>query len=154
MYAAGMSDEKATEERFRSREFVRWSDVDKAGIICYGAYVRFFEIAETEMFRSIGYPYSRLFDTFDIWLPRKQLHFEFHAPALLDDLLEIEAWVGRIGRTSLRLDFATYRVRDGERVMTADGHVVMVATDREKLRPVPVPEELVERLRRYVVEAR
>ena len=26
-------------------EYVRWSDVDKAGIIFYGAYVRFFEIA-------------------------------------------------------------------------------------------------------------
>ena len=136
-------------ERFRSREFVRWSDVDKAGIICYGAYVRFFEIVETEMFRSIGYPYSKLFDHFDLWLPRKQLHFEFHAPALLDDLLEIEAWVGHVGTTSLRLDFETYKLDGERRVRTADGHVVMVATDRAELRPVPVPGPLVERLARY-----
>ncbi len=70
-------------ERFRSREFVRWSDVDKAGIICYGSYVRFFEIAETELFRSVGYPYSTMFDELDIWLPRKLLHFEsfFHLTA-------------------------------------------------------------------------
>jgi acyl-CoA thioester hydrolase len=136
-------------ERFHSREFVRWSDVDKAGIICYGAYVRFFEIVETEMFRSVGYPYSKLFDHFDLWLPRKQLHFEFYAPALLDDLLEIEAWIGKIGRTSLRLEFATYRVRDGERVKTADGYVVMVATDRENFRPKPIPQEIVDLLARY-----
>jgi YbgC/YbaW family acyl-CoA thioester hydrolase len=144
-----MSNEKATGERFRSREFVRWSDVDKAGIICYGAYVRFFEIVETELFRSIGYPYSKLFDTFDIWLPRKLLHFEFHAPALLDDLLEVEAWVGRVGRTSLRLDFIVYKESGGERVMTADGHVVMVATDRESFRPKPIPAELIDLLARY-----
>ena len=137
------------QERFRSREFVRWSDVDKAGIICYGAYVRFFEIVETELFRSVGYPYSKLFDHFDLWLPRKQLHFEFHAPALLDDLLEIEAWIGKVGRTSLRLEFATYRLRDEERVMTADGHVVMVATDRESFRPKPIPGELIDLLERY-----
>jgi acyl-CoA thioester hydrolase len=136
-------------ERFRSREFVRWSDVDKAGIICYGSYVRFFEIAETELFRSIGYPYSKLFEHFDIWLPRKELHFEFHAPALLDDLLDIEAWVGHVGRTSLRLDFETFKLDGDARVRTADGHVVMVATDRERLRPVPVPDELIERLARY-----
>ena len=65
-YALGVNE--TTHERFHSREFVRWSDVDKAGIICYGAYVRFFEIAETELFRSVGYPYSKLFDHFDLWL--------------------------------------------------------------------------------------
>jgi acyl-CoA thioester hydrolase len=141
-------------ERFRSHEIVRWSDVDKAGIIFYGAYVRFFEITETELFREIGYPYSKLFEHFDIWLPRKQLHFEFYAPALLDDMLEVESWVGHIGRTSLRLDFATYKMDGDVRVKTADGHVVMVATDRVNLRPVPLPAELVERLQRFVADDR
>lgn len=137
-------------KRFSLREFVRWSDVDKAGIIFYGAYVRFFEIAETELFRSLGLPYSQMFDRLNIWLPRKQLQFEFHSPALLDDLLDIEVWVGHIGRTSFRLDFATYKpVAGGERRMTASGHVTMVATDREMLRPVPIPEPLVELLRPY-----
>ena len=136
-------------ERFLTREFVRWSDVDKAGIIFYGAYLRFFEIVETELFRSVGLAYSQMFDRFDIWLPRRQLHFEFHSPALLDDLLEVEGWVGHIGRTSLRLEFATYKIEGGARALTADGHVVMVATDRERLRPVAIPAEIVERLARY-----
>ena len=39
---------------FIINEYVRWSDVDYAGIIFYGAYVRFFEIAETELFREAG----------------------------------------------------------------------------------------------------
>jgi hypothetical protein len=33
---------------FVIEEYVRWSDVDFAGIIFYGSYVRFFELAETE----------------------------------------------------------------------------------------------------------
>ena len=139
-------------DRFRGREIVRWSDVDKAGIIFYGAYVRFFEIAETELFREAGLAYSTMFDLFDIWLPRKQLHFEFHAPALLDDTLAVEAWVGRVGRTSLRLDFETYKGEGESRVKTADGHVVMVATDRVNMRPVPLPAELVARLARFVAD--
>lgn len=137
-------------ERFRSREFVRWSDVDKAGIICYGSYVRFFEIAETELFRSVGYPYSTMFDELDIWLPRKLLHFEFHHPALLDDLLEVESWIGRVGRTSLQLNFATYKIEDEHRIVTATGHVVMVATDRTNMRPVPIPEPLLTAVQRFV----
>ena len=47
---------------FTIDERVRWSAVDKAGIIFYGAYVRFFELAEMELFRQAGVPYSEVFD--------------------------------------------------------------------------------------------
>ena len=130
-------------DHFRIREFVRWSDVDKAGIIHWGAYVRFFEMAETEMFRAVGLPYSRVFEQFDFWLPRVEQHFEFRSPAFLDDLLEVEAWVGRVGRSSLRIDFAVYKANDAARTLTADGHVVMVAIDRQHLRPIPLPPDVV-----------
>jgi len=55
---------------FSIEEYVRWSDVDAAGVICYGAYVRFIEIAETELFRTAGFPYGQIFERFDCWLPR------------------------------------------------------------------------------------
>ena len=51
---------------FVIEEYVRWSDVDFAGIIFYGSYVRLFEIAETEMFRHCGLAYARMFDEYDI----------------------------------------------------------------------------------------
>jgi YbgC/YbaW family acyl-CoA thioester hydrolase len=133
-------------QRFRVREFVRWGDIDQAGIICYGAYVRFFEIAETEFFRAAGFPYSVLFERFDFWLPRVQLHFEFRRPALLDDLLEVEIWVGSIGRTSLRFEFSILKV-GGE--VTAEGYEVVVAIDRKRFRPMAVPAELVAVLAPY-----
>ena len=43
-------------------EYVRWGDIDLAGIICYGAYIRFFELAETEIFRAAGLPFKEMFD--------------------------------------------------------------------------------------------
>jgi acyl-CoA thioester hydrolase len=139
---------------FRIREFVRWGDVDQAGIIFYGAYVRFVEIAETELFRAAGLPYSVLFGQFDLWLPRVQLHLEFRSPARLDDMLEVGAWVGRIGRTSLRLEFAVCKIEGDSRTLTADGYIVMVAIDRQTTRPVPLPEGLVVALGPYRTEAR
>ncbi len=132
--------------RFCVREFVRWGDIDQAGIICYGAYVRFFEIAETEFFRALGLPYSVLFDRFDFWLPRVQLHFEFHRPALLDDLLEVETWVGHVGRSSLRFEFSVRKV-EGE--ITAQGHEIVVAINRKTFQPIAVPEELLKALQPY-----
>ena len=139
-------------QRFTIEERVRWGDVDAAGIIFYGSYIRFFEIAETELFRAAGLPYGVVFDELNIWLPRVHLECDFHRAAQLDDLLEVSVWVGKIGTTSLRLNFEVRRKdRDNkiEEKLIATAHFVLVATRRDNLQPVPVPEELRRALEPY-----
>jgi acyl-CoA thioester hydrolase len=131
--------------KFTVAERVRWGDVDAARIIFYGSYIRFFEIAETELFRAVGMPYGKVFDGLDIWLPRVHLECDFKRAAQLDDLLEVSVYVGRLGRTSMRLDFEVRRKgSDGqlEEGLIATAHFVLVATTRADLKPVPIPEEL------------
>src|SRR5688572_4705030 len=125
-------------------EYVRWSDVDFAGIIFYGSYVRFFEIAETELFRSCGLAYAQVFDRYDIFLPRKAVHSEFHEPARLDDRLRVAAYVGRVGTTSLTLNFDVFR--GPNRSLAATGWMVLVSVDRTHLKPRPLPAGLVDAL--------
>lgn len=136
---------------FKVVDYVRWSDVDAAGILCYGAYVRFFEIAETELFRAAGLPYGKVFEELGFWLPRKALAFEFEAPAFLDDRLEVAIWVAHFGRTSLRFGFEIAKLdAAGERAaVTAKGSVAMVAVDRKNLRPIALPERLTAALARF-----
>ena len=139
-------------KKFTIEERVRWGDVDAAGIIFYGSYIRFFEIAETELFRAVGLPYGVVFDELNIWLPRVHLECDFHRAAQLDDLLEVSVWVGKIGTTSLRLNFEVRRKdRDGriEERLIATAHFVLVSTRRDNLQPVPVPEELRRALEPY-----
>ena len=121
-------------------EYVRWSDVDHAGIIFYGSYVRFFEIAETELFREAGVAYGELFDRFEIWLPRVHLECDFAYPARLDDRLRVATYFTRFGRSSVTINFDVLHVDAGR--VAATGHEVLVCTDRATLRPVPLPAEL------------
>ena len=130
--------------KFRVEERVRWGDVDAARIIFYGAYIRFFEIAETELFRAAGLSYGKVFDELDVWLPRAHLECDFRRAAQLDDLLEVSVYVGRVGTKSLRLDFEVRR--NGESELTATAHFVLVAVDRNSFQSVPVPDELKHRL--------
>jgi acyl-CoA thioester hydrolase len=126
--------------RYHVRDYVRWSDVDPAGFIRWSAYVRFIEVAESELFRGIGYPYATLFDKLNVWLPRVQLHFDYRKPARLDELLDVEVWVGRIGNSSIRLEFDIL-TPGGDMAMEA--YLVLVTTNRElPLKPVRVPQEL------------
>ena len=129
---------------FVIEEYVRWSDVDFAGIIFYGSYVRLFEIAETEMFRHCGLAYNRMFDDYDIFLPRKAVHSEFFWPARLDDRLRIAAYVGKVGTKSLTLHFDVLRA--DTTALGAAGWMVLVCVDRKRLKPHPLPAGLIQAL--------
>jgi YbgC/YbaW family acyl-CoA thioester hydrolase len=129
---------------FVIEEYVRWSDVDYAGIVFYGSYIRFFEIAETELFRHCGLAYKDLFERYEIFLLRKAVHTEFYHPTRLDDRLRVAAYVGRIGTKSLTLSIDVLRA--GEPGLAAAGSLVLVCVDRRDLRPRPLPQELVHAL--------
>lgn len=135
---------------FIIEEYVRWSDVDFAGIIFYGSYVRFFEIAETELFRASGLAYKDVFDRYDIFLPRKAVHSEFYYPPRLDDRLRVATYVGRMGTTSMTLNFDV--LRDGTPALAAAGWMVLVCVDRRALRPQPIPAGLREALAAHTLE--
>lgn len=134
-------------KKYTIEERVRWGDVDAAGIIFYGAYIRFFEFAETELFRDVGLPYSVMFDELDVWLPRVHLECDFHHAARLDDLLEVSVYVGRFGNKSMRLDFEVRR--KGDELVIAHAHFVLAAVQRDTFETVLVPDELKVRLARY-----
>jgi YbgC/YbaW family acyl-CoA thioester hydrolase len=142
-------------EPFVIDEYVRWSDVDKAGIIFYGAYVRFFEIAETELFRHAGMPYGEVFERFDIWLPRVHLECDFRYPPKLDDHLRVAAYFTKFGTSSITINFDVLHLEANR--LAAVGHEVLVCTSRTSLESKPLPPELLKLLEPYTmskVEAR
>jgi acyl-CoA thioester hydrolase len=134
-------------KKYTIEERVRWGDVDAASIIFYGAYIRFFEFAETELFRAVGLPYSVMFDELDIWLPRVHIECDFHRAAQLDDLLEVTVYVGRFGTKSMQLNFEVRR--KGEEELTARAHFVLASVRRDTFETVPIPDELRARLAPY-----
>ncbi|HET7113425.1 MAG TPA: thioesterase family protein [Pyrinomonadaceae bacterium] len=141
----------SSHRKFSIEERVRWGDVDAARIIFYGAYIRFFEYAETELFREVGLQYGVMFDELKIWLPRVHLECDFKRAARLDDLLEVNVFVGRFGTKSMRLDFEVRRKGEDELIATA--HFVLAAVNQDTFETVPIPTELRERLAPYTIEA-
>ena len=135
---------------FTVRERVRWSDVDAAGIMCYGSFLRFFEVAESELFRAAGLPHTALQDA-GLWLVRRRVECDFLRPVRLDDVLEIRAWVEAMGGTSLSLAFEARVVDETE--PAARSRYALVAVDRAELRPLRLPEHIREALRPYQEDA-
>ena len=133
---------------FVVHEYVRWGDVDIIGIIRYDAYLRFFEYAESELFRAIGLLYHDVVARDGLTLPRKVMHAEFMTPARLDERLEIRTYVSAVGRTSLTLNFDMF-ADDG--TVRAKGYLVLVAVDISTLEKRPLPPGVIERLAPHTI---
>src|SRR5687767_1306963 len=138
--------------RYKIEEYVRWEDIDAAGIINYQAYLRFFGLAEAELLRSAGLSYRELFEGLKIWLPRVRVECDFFVPVTLDELLVVEAFFGKLGRTSIHLNFEVRRKTDLNTVVAA-GKYVLVSVRQGQFKPVPIPDEFRDKVRRYVESA-
>ncbi len=130
--------------RFHITDRVRWSDCDPLGIIHYSTYLRLFEVAEHEMFRACGLPYETLRKTGGVWLPRKALQVEFHSPAEMDELVDIESWFSRVGQTSLTMRFEVYRA--GDRAHRASGTLTVVCVHKDTMMKYPLPDDVREKI--------
>src|SRR5207244_2068930 len=82
-----------------------------------------------------GLAYSDFFDRYGIFLPRKVVHNEFYWPARLDDRLRVAAYVGRVGTSSMTLNFDV--LRHGSPSLGAAGWMVLVCVGRGDLKPRP-----------------
>lgn len=136
---------------FSVQERVRWSDCDPLGIIYYGAYVRLFEAAEHEMFREAGLPYDFMRVERKVQLPRKAFHVEFHSPARMDELMEIQVGVSRLGETSLTMRFEAYNTADGTH--RASATLAVVCVEKATVAKRPLPDFVKEALRPFCCEA-
>lgn len=130
---------------FKYSAFTRvgFSDTDAQGIVYYGRYLPYFDLARVEYHRHLD---MLGLDTGGEFVMRAS-NIEYHAPARFDDLLEVFIRISRIGRTSATYEMAAYRVEDDLLMVTSTQTLVLVDLDERKARPIP--EVLRERIRAF-----
>ncbi|MBT9610972.1 YbgC/YbaW family acyl-CoA thioester hydrolase [Aquabacterium commune] len=128
--------------RFHHRLRVRWVEVDAQQVVFNGHYLTYLDVAVTEFWRTVGLPYPDAMRHVggDIFVRRNTL--QYHAPARLDDWLDIGMRCERIGTSSITLNWAVWS--QGRLLVT--GEVVYVFTDLASGRSAPVPEALRDQL--------
>jgi acyl-CoA thioester hydrolase len=121
---------------FRYAAFVRvgFSDTDAQGVVYYGRYMPYFDLARTEFHRHLGRVHLGGVD-----FAMRAVTVEYVAPARFDDLLEVFVRVERIGTTSITYDHAAYRTEDDALMASAKATLVCIALDERKAVPVPQP---------------
>lgn len=122
---------------FETRVRAQWCDVDVAGIVYFAAYWRFVERAEMEFFEELGFPYDRVFGEHSFWLPRVRCEAEYHAPALMNDVLRLRTHVERVGASSVRWKTVVFNERTKEAGAEFTITVACMDADGKKSRHLP-----------------
>ncbi|HVA34463.1 MAG TPA: thioesterase family protein [Candidatus Baltobacteraceae bacterium] len=131
---------------FETRLQVQWADIDIAGIMYFAAYWRFAEYAEIGLFSELGFPYDRVFDEFDIWIPRVRAEAEYHAPALMNDWLRLRTHLEKVGASSIAWKTVAFNERTGE--AGAEFRLTAACMSRTTKKSCPLPEPLRDALKR------
>jgi acyl-CoA thioester hydrolase len=129
--------------KFSARTRVGFSDTDAQGVVYYGRYNPYFDLARTEYLRSLGLLHRGGEGDFVM----RANDVEYFAPAVFDDEIEVFARVSRIGRTSVTFEFAAYREPDDTLMVTA--HQTLVYVDLVERQAHPVPASFREPVRAF-----
>ena len=116
---------------------VIFGDTDQMGVVYYANYLRFFESARADYWRSLGRSYKDLVD-WGVALPVVEAHCDYKRPAYYEDILMIDVDVSEIRAASIRF---AYRVTRGEDLL-ATGYTRHAAIGTDG-RPVRLPPQLV-----------
>jgi len=133
---------KSFSVRFR----VSWVETDAAKVVHFSNYFRYFERAEEEFYNSLGMDFQS-FSSYDIWFPRIEAYCRYLSPCKFNDLIEVTLGIDEIREKSIRYHFAVNNLTSGKKA--AEGHVVIVSANIREGQAVPLPREMVEKIKTF-----
>jgi acyl-CoA thioester hydrolase len=129
--------------KFSATTRVGFSDTDAQGIVYYGRYMPYFDLARVEYHRQLDLLRT---EPTDRQFVMRAMQVEYHAPARFDDPIEVDVRISRIGRTSVTYEFAAYL---GAETLAVTAEQTLVLVDLEERKGCPVPDWFRERIRAF-----
>lgn len=131
---------------FKTSFRVTWADTDAAQVVHYSNYFRFFEKAEEEFYRHLGFTFTDAQER-GLWFPRIEAFCQYKKPARFNDLIEVELTVEELREKSVKYGFKIFNKESN--TLLANGYVVIVAADQKMGKAAPIPKDMVEKLQPF-----
>jgi acyl-CoA thioester hydrolase len=116
---------------------VRYAETDAMGVVYYGNYLTYFEVARVEYLRAAGINYRSLEDD-KMTGAVVNAHVNYHAPARFDDELSLWSRCVSMGKVRFRIEYEVHREADG--ALVASGYTEHALLSHQTLRPVRIPD--------------
>mgnify|MGYP000201929393 CR=1 FL=1 len=151
------SEEKISEKRteipeiaFKQTYRASLSDTDYLQVMHYTNYLRYCERTQQELLRSIGFGYATLIHKYGLFIPTVETSLKLTGPIRLDNEFEVYVWVKEIGKKHIKFQNVIKNLTSGK--IVAEGTTTAVCTDISLMEGMELPEELVQKLSKYLVK--
>jgi acyl-CoA thioester hydrolase len=118
---------------------VRYAETDMMGIVYYGSYPAYLEVARSEFMREKGFPYKKV-EEMGFSLVVAGMEVRYLNPAHYDDVLSIRTKVSEIQSRGVTFDYAIFR--GDTAIVEAKTKHICVSTDRRTRRLPPFLVEI------------
>lgn len=120
---------------------INWGDTDKAGIVYYPNYFKWFDIAGHQFFRSCNLSPRKLEEERNIILPLLDARCSFERPLLYEDVITIHTSVKEINNKTIKLSHEVFRGND----RTGHGYELRgwVCQKQNQIKAVPIPSDVI-----------
>lgn len=129
----------AVKEPFSHGCRVYYEDTDAGGVVYYVNYLKFMERARTERLRELGFAQSQLAGDNLLFVVHSN-EVRYHAPARLDDELQVSAEVVELNRASLCFRQQVRRTRDA--ALLCEGRFMIACVRADNFKPRGIPDVL------------
>jgi YbgC/YbaW family acyl-CoA thioester hydrolase len=123
---------------FIHRLRVRWAEVDAQQVVFNAHYLSYLDAAISDYWREVGLPYPEGLQHVQGDLYMRANNMQYHAPARLDDWLDVGVRCERIGNSSLTMAWAVW----AQGRLLISGEAVYVLTGLRDRQPMRVPDSL------------
>ncbi|MDM7857291.1 tol-pal system-associated acyl-CoA thioesterase [Thiopseudomonas acetoxidans] len=118
---------------------VYYEDTDAGGVVYYVNYLKFMERARTERLRALGFNQQELAQLNTLFVVHSA-QARYHAPARLDDELQVTANVSQLKRARLEFTQQVSRVNDDK--LLCEGQFVIACIAADSFKPKAMPSAL------------
>ena len=118
---------------------VRYAETDQMGVVYYGNYAQYFEVARAESIRQLGYTYKEM-EAEGIIMPVVELHCKYLRAANYDDLLTVKSTVRELP-SDHRIEFHQEVFNEKGKLLTV-GKVVLYFLNAKDMQKATMPETL------------
>lgn len=124
---------------FEEKQTVRFQHCDPAGIVFYPRYYEMLNLTVERFFeRQLGFSFNTLHRQFNVTVPTVRIETDFLEASYLEDVLQFQMTLDRIGRSSLGFQISC-KCNEEERLRAL---ITLVCIDYDAKKAAPWPTDI------------
>ena len=128
---------------------IKLHETDAAGLLFFSNQFKIIHDAYEGLLENLGFGFAQLIREKEFFLPIVHTESDYKLPLFVGDLIEVQVFVEKIGKTSFTL---SYKLLDTSQRLVGSAQTVHVTIDKATRKKIPLPLDLRSKIEQVFAE--